>query len=78
MTAYSAPATKYVTVTPSDSTVVQCRAIYVGTGGDLALKSDAAATAVTFKSVPSGAILPVSAYYIMSTNTTASNIVALY
>ncbi len=78
MSESSAPATRYAAVTPSDATVVGARSLYIGTTGNVALKADATATAVTFSSVPAGTILPVGAYIVMSTNTTASNIVALY
>ena len=53
-----------------------CRAIYVGTGGDL--KLTVGSTAVTFKNVPSGTLLPIRAQLIWSTGTTASNVVALF
>lgn len=77
MSESTAPATKYAAVTPNDATVVAARSLYIGTTGNVALKADANATAVTFSNVPVG-IFPVGAYIVMSTNTTASNIVALY
>lgn len=46
-------------VTPADATVINCRAIYVGGAGDIALKTTAGATVVTFKAPPVGTILPV-------------------
>nr|WP_041296554.1 hypothetical protein [Janthinobacterium sp. Marseille] len=46
-------------VTPSDSTAINCRAIYVGGAGDVALKTSPTATVVTFKAPPVGTILPV-------------------
>lgn len=70
-------ASKYATVTPSDTTVVGATALYIGTTGDVALKSDPNSAAVTLKTVPVG-VLPVSAWIVMSTGTTASNIVALF
>jgi hypothetical protein len=77
MSESTAPATRYAAVTPNDSTVVNARSLYVGTTGNIALKADANATAVTFTNVPVG-ILPVGAWIVMLTNTTASGIVALY
>lgn len=77
MSESSAPAVKYAAVTPNDATIVGARALYIGTTGNVALKADANATAVTFSNVPVG-IFSVGAYIVMSTNTTASNIVALY
>ena len=72
-------ASSYAAVTPNDSTdlAAACRALYVGTGGNVvAVRLDN--TAVTFTGVPSGTILPVIARRVNSTSTTASNIVALY
>lgn len=70
------PGLSFAAVTKSDSTEVNARGVYVGTGGDLAL-ANTVGTAVTFKNVASGTYLPVFAWKIMSTNTTASDIVAL-
>lgn len=68
-------------VTPSDSTVlIQTRAIFNGGAAActiaLILASDT--SAVTLSNVQSGAILPLSAVKVMSTNTTCTNIVAIY
>lgn len=72
-----APATRYAGVTPSDSTIVGARALYIGTTGNVAVQAGPNDTAVTFTNVAVG-VLPVAAYKVMSTNTTASGIVALY
>lgn len=72
-----APAVRYAAVTPSDATIVGARALYIGTTGNVAVQADAQSSAVTFTNVPVG-MFPVSAYKVMSTNTTASGIVALY
>lgn len=68
-----------VAVTPSDSTVINCRAIYVGGAGAVAVKTISGATAVTLAAVPVGTVLPITidGGQIMSTNTTATNLVAL-
>lgn len=68
-----------VAITKSDSTTYAplLRGIYVGTTGDVAVVT-AQGTTITFSSVPAGAILPVFASKVMSTNTTASNMVGLY
>lgn len=78
------PAYSSAAVSPSDSVALSvtatgppCRALYVGTGGDLAVKLVGDSTAVTFKNVSSGSILPLCALYVMSTGTTATDIVAL-
>lgn len=70
--------TKAVAVTPSDATVVNARALYIGGAGNVAIKTDSAATAVTFIAPPVGTVLKVQAFNVMSTNTTATNIVALF
>lgn len=66
-------------VTPSDSTVLtRVRALYVGGAGNVAVTFPGNPTAVTFVGVMAGAVLPVQAEKVMSTNTTATSIVALY
>jgi len=69
----------FAAVTPSDTTLVNCRAIYVAGTGDVALSINGTAAAITFKTVPGGAILPIGLDQgrIMATGTTATNIVAL-
>jgi hypothetical protein len=78
-TAFSDPAENALAVTPSDSadlTGAPCRALYVGTGGNISLI--VGGNTLTFTAVPSGSILPVRASRVRSTSTTASNIIALY
>lgn len=63
-------------VTASDVTVFdQESGIYVGTGGDIAIVSIGSSTAVTYHNVPSGTFLPIAAKQVLSTGTTASDIV---
>jgi hypothetical protein len=69
---------KAAAVTKSDSTVLDCRAFYVGGAGNVAIKTDASATAVTLTACIVGQIYPIRSYNIMSTNTTATAIVALW
>jgi len=64
------------TVTPSDTTVIIGRAIYVGGAGNVALTT-AAGTVVTFTAPPVGSIIPVAFSKVMATNTTATLLVAL-
>lgn len=74
------PATKWASVTPSDSNAISppnCRALFVGVGGDV-VAVDHKGNAVTFKNVASGTVLELQAVRVNSTNTTASSIVALY
>jgi hypothetical protein len=65
-------------VTVSDTIpLASCKAIWVGTGGNIAIKHKAGDTAVIYQSVPGGFILPVEIRggFIMSTDTTASAMV---
>jgi hypothetical protein len=48
-----------IAITPADATQLNCRAIYVGGAGDVALKTTAGASVVTFKAPPVGTILPI-------------------
>lgn len=71
------PAHGATSVTPSDATEFPvCRALYIGTTGNLAVRMADGQT-VTFASVPVG-IFPIQVDMVMSTNTTASSILALY
>lgn len=72
------PAYRAVAVTPSDSTVVAARALFIGGAGNVAIVAKSGDTAVTLSGVAAGTILPIAAYQVMSTNTTATLIVALY
>jgi hypothetical protein len=68
-------------VTPSDTLDLPagtCRALWVGGDGDVAVIADRDSSAVTIKGALAGTILPVRTRRVMSTNTTATNIVALY
>ena len=71
-------ALRHAAVTKSDVTVFDApQAIYVGTGGDIALRLIGDSTVVVYKNVPSGSWLPVLADKVMSTDTTASDIVRM-
>lgn len=52
------------------------RGIYVGGSGDVVAVSENG-TAVTFKNVPAGGILPIRARRVNSSNTTATDLVGL-
>lgn len=73
-----APGDFFVAVTASDTAKLATgrSRIYVGTGGNIALVNKDG-TAVTFSNVPDGTWLPVLTDQVRSTNTTASDIVAL-
>lgn len=75
----SDPARGGSVVTPSNSTVIAgTKALYVGTGGDVAVNFLDSGTSIVLKNVAQGSILPVRVTKVLSTGTTASNIVALY
>lgn len=65
--------------TPGDGTPVSCRAIYIGGAGNIAVSSGLSASAFTFIAPPVGTILPITLDQgrVMSTNTTATNIILL-
>tara|TARA_A100001391_G_scaffold188957_2_gene159973 strand:- start:50567 stop:50830 length:264 start_codon:yes stop_codon:yes gene_type:complete len=54
------------------------KAVFIGTGGDIALRAIDDDTAVTLRNVPSGTILPIRAAQLDPALTTASDIVGLY
>ena len=74
------PAVNSASVSPSDSSPLQsvARAIYVGTTGNLAVQLLGDTAPTTFYNVQAGTLLPIRAAYVFNTNTTASNIVALW
>lgn len=75
-----APGGACVEVTPSDANdlaTAPCRALYVGTAGDVTIH-DVDANTITFANVPAGTVLPVKAMRVMNTGTDASDIVAIY
>lgn len=72
-------ATSYdaVAVTASDATIIPTtRALYIGTTGNINVRMASGATAL-FSNVPVG-VFPVQVDKVLSTSTTASNIVAMY
>jgi hypothetical protein len=75
----TAPAHGAQAVTPSDSTVLPgTRALYVGGAGNVAVVMSGNGATITFTGVTAGFILPVQVTKVMATNTTATNIVALW
>jgi hypothetical protein len=65
-------------VTPSDSTDLDqaARGLYVGTAGDVALVT-LNGDSITLKNLSAGVVHPIAARRILSTGTTAVNIVGL-
>jgi hypothetical protein len=68
-----------VAVTKSDATTyTPTRGVWVGGAGNLAVVFADQSTAVTLVGVAAGTLLPIAVIQIMSTNTTATDIVALW
>lgn len=63
-------------VTASDTTVLQPGPLYVGTGGTVVVTTKNG-TALTFVNVADGTFLPVIVTQVLSTGTTASDILIL-
>jgi hypothetical protein len=72
--------TYFVSVTPDDTNVLSyaTRSLYVGTGGSLNVTaSDNADEPILFENVSNGTTLDIAVGKVLSTGTTASNIIAL-
>jgi hypothetical protein len=70
------PAYGAFAITKSDATVIQARALYIGVTGDVAVVTEGRDASVVFKAVPVG-ILPVQVTKVLSTGTTATDILGL-
>ena len=72
-------ATRSASVSPNDSTDLTnvTRALWVGGAGNVAVMLLDDSAAVTFVGVAAGTLLPLRVRRVMSTNTTATNIVAV-
>lgn len=72
------PASDGFAVTPHDTNDLSepCRALYVGTSGDIAAIT-AGGTTLTFANLPAGTLLPVRCTRVLDIGTTATNILAL-
>lgn len=70
---------RFAAVTPSDTTNLgEPIGFFVGTAGNVAIKGANDAAATTLKNLSSGQTIPFGAAYVMATNTTATDIVAIY
>lgn len=69
--AYAAALTK-----SDETTFVPTRAIYIGGYGDLAVKMAGDGASVTYKNVPAGTTKYVSITQLLSTGTTATEVIA--
>jgi hypothetical protein len=68
-------------VTPSDSTVfaTPTRYLWIGAdGGNVAVRLAGDTTPITLNAVPAGTMLQLCCAQVMATNTTATDVVALY
>ena len=74
------PSASFAAVTPSDSTDLTdyARALYVGGAGNLYVDGIEGGSNVGFIGVAAGTILSIAVKRVRATNTTATNIVALY
>lgn len=77
-------ATRAEAVTKSDTTIVGCRALYVGGAGDLVVimlndydPANPTSNTTTFEDVPAGSLLPIAVAKVMAA-TAATLIVALF
>ena len=75
-----APATRAVAVVPHDLNPLADipKALFVGSGGHLALRGAGGGADVLFRNVQDGTVLPLRAQFVRATGTTAADIVALY
>lgn len=66
-------------VIPSmDDEIQTCRAVYIGTGGDLVVQLDDDPLPVKFVNVPDGSFLPLRVRKFVSAGTTTTDLLALY
>tara|TARA_R110000823_G_scaffold53025_5_gene130980 strand:+ start:2937 stop:3206 length:270 start_codon:yes stop_codon:yes gene_type:complete len=74
------PACNSASVTPSDESELAflTRGLYVGVSGNVSVKLRDDSTAVVFVGVAEGTILPLQVKQVMATNTTSTNIIALW
>ncbi len=64
-------------VTASDTAVFAESAVYVGNGGNVAVRPADGSAVVTFVGIPNGSVIPMMVIGVMATNTTATNFVRL-
>lgn len=73
------PAGRYVSASAGDTfTKMRPKALYVGGGGDVVLRPKSGGTTATFAGVAAGTFMPVTFYEIVSSGTTATDMVALF
>lgn len=74
-----APARNAFPITPNDTATLPTlpKAIYVGYGGNVALRAVDATQDVVFYNLPNGSILDVRAKFVRAAGTTALNLIGL-
>jgi len=73
----SGPARGAAAITPGTPFASTCRAIYVGGDGAVVATMEDG-TDITFAAAKAGSVLPIRATQVVSSGTTASNLVALF
>lgn len=75
----SAPSANCFSVTPSDTEELPAltKALYIGEGGDVTLRSARGVADVVFRNLPAGYILDVRTRVVRQTGTTASALVGM-
>jgi hypothetical protein len=75
-----APATRAVAILPDDQAALADipKGLFVGSGGDIAMRGARGTDDQVWRNVPSGAVLPFRASHVRATGTTAADILALY
>jgi len=70
----------YVAVTPNDSTNLKSitRALYVGADGNIVVECPATGENVIFAGMAGGSIYPIETKKVLSTGTSATDIVAIF
>lgn len=72
------PAQNALVITPSDSTnITPTRGLYIGGAGNVSVTM-AGGQVITFLNVVGGTIFPLQVTRVMATNTTATNIIAMW
>jgi hypothetical protein len=76
----SSPATRAVAVAPHDTNALADipKALFVGTGGTIAMRGVGGGADQLFKNIPNGTLLPFRAQFVRAAGTTAADILALY
>lgn len=76
----ASPAEHGAAVTPDDDNDLAnaTRALWIGGTGDISVIFVGQSTAVLLESIPAGTLLPIRVARVLSTNTTATEIVALW